>query len=107
MTCLPIVASLTIKLMTTWIASDMAGAVSLGHIEFRDKTGAWHFFDVMQTSSRLVFGGYTNTCFLESGYILREDETPDTTLAEMVGDLETYYNGGSQYVSRIVCNARM
>ena len=80
----------------------------LGIIEFQDNKGEWHDFEIMVTSDRIVFGGACNVGFLESGYILRESyESIDETLAEMLADLEVYYNDGKQFVSRIVCNERM
>jgi hypothetical protein len=77
-------------------------------VEFQDNAGEWHDFEVLKTPDRIVFGGCCNVGFLESGYILREEgETLDETLSEMLSDLETYYNDGPQYVSRIVCNECM
>ena len=46
-----------------------------------------------------------NTGFLESGYLEPEDhESDDKALQELLADLETYYNDGPRYVSRIVHN---
>lgn len=93
---------------TKWKASDQTGAKWVGEIEFQDKSGDWQHFEVKALPDRLLFGGSTNSTWLESGYILREDwESVDETLQEMLSDLETYYNDGAQYVSRIVCNERM
>ncbi len=100
---------------TEWKATELSQAKSctpgqypLSVLEFQDNKGEWHDFDVLQTPSRIVFGGCCNVGFLESGYIEREDfETLDETLSELLADLETYYNDGAQYVSRIVHNERM
>lgn len=93
---------------TVWAASDADKAKYLGLIEFQDNKGEWQHFEVLELPDRLLFGGACNVGFLESGYILREDyESLDETLQEMLSDLECYYNDGSQYVSRIVCNERM
>ncbi len=63
---------------------------------------------MIATPERIVFGGVCNVGFIESGYILRDEyEELCETLSECLQDLETYYNDGPQYVSRIVCNERM
>ncbi len=81
---------------------------ALGVLEFQDPSGEWHNFEVVQLQDRILFGGCCNVGFVESGYIRREDgEGIDETLAELLQDLETYYNDGKRHVSRIVCNERM
>ena len=107
------------KLMSTktkWAATDLTGAKRIGNpmradtsiIEFRDKNGEWHLFDLLETGTRIVFGGYCNNGFIESGYIEVEPfETFHDALVELYQDLETYYDDGAQYVSRIVHNERM
>jgi hypothetical protein len=71
-------------------------------------TEEWHVFEVMETPDKLVFGTHANIGFLESGYIMKEEGgSTDEALQEMLSDLETYYNDGPQYVSRIVVNERM
>lgn len=93
-----------------WQPSDLTNAKPIGSglsvIEFQDNKGEWQNFDILATPERIVFGSYCNAGFLESGYILRE-ESIDDTLGELLSDLETYYNDGPQYTSRIVCNERM
>lgn len=99
------------KTKTQWSASDTENAKYVGCLEFQDtkeESQEFHDFEVMSLPDRLVFGGCCNVGFLESGYILREDgESQDETLQELLSDLETYYNDGPAYVSRIVCNQRM
>jgi hypothetical protein len=90
-----------------WIASDQDGAAYVGMLEFQDCKGEWHNFYVLSIVDRLLFGGATNTGFMESGYILKDGELTEDVLPELLADLETYYNEGPQYVSRIVCNQRM
>lgn len=96
-----------------WTVSDISNPFKINRhgediIEFQDLWGEWHFFNIIGTKERIVFGGCCNAGFLESGYIEREQgESIDDTLAEMLSDLECYYNDGPQYVSRIVCNERM
>lgn len=93
---------------TVWKASDSSKAKYLGPIEFQDNRKEWHNFEVLTLPDRLLFGGVCNVGFLESGYILRDDcESLDETLQELLADLETYYNEGPQYTSRIVCNECM
>lgn len=96
------------KTQLTWKASDTKDAQYIGVIEFQDDKGEWHNFEVLGNTDRLIFGGFTNTGFLESGFIRREDgELTDDTLSELVLDLETFYNHGASHVFRIVCNERM
>ena len=95
---------------TQWSVSDVANEIKLrsNELEFQDNDGEWHDFYIIATAARVVFGGACNAGFLESGYIERDDcESLDETLQEMLTDLETYYNDGPDYVSRIVCNERM
>jgi hypothetical protein len=92
----------------SWSISSITNAKYLGPIEFQDRAGEWHNFDVLSTRHRLVFGGACNAGFLESGFIQREDgEENSDLLGELLADLETYYNDGPGYVSRVVCNERM
>jgi hypothetical protein len=98
--------------MKEWIPSDTSKTTHIRSdiIEFRDNSGKWHDFTVIVTPSRVVFGGVCNCGFIESGYIVRDldgGETLDETLREMLADLETYYNDGAMYTTRIVCNERM
>ena len=96
------------KTKTEWTVSDVSKAKHLGPIEFQSEDGEWHVFEILASDSRVVFGGVCNVGFIESGYILRDDcEHLDETLQEMLSDLQTYYNDGPDYVSRIVCNERM
>lgn len=91
-----------------WTASDTTNAKYLGLIEFRDDQEDWHFFEILQTSDRLVFGGACNVGFLESGYMpIDEGFSIDENLRELLADLETYYNDGPQYTTNIVFNQRM
>lgn len=93
-----------------WKPSDISNPVAMRSniVEFQDNTGEWHDFYVVVTADRIVFGGACNVGFLESGYLIREDhESLDESLQELVADLETWYNDGPQYVSRIICNERM
>lgn len=95
-----------------WSVSDISNPIQLrsdaNGIEFKDNKGEWHHFTIIATPERIVFGGCTNTGFLESGYIEREDgESIDETLQELFSDLECYYNDGPGHVSRIICNQRM
>lgn len=84
--------------------------IYLGVLEFKDTKEEFHDFEVIRSpsSNRLVFGGACNTCLLQSGYMeIEEYESADEALSELLSDLETYYNDGPSYVSRIVCNDRM
>ena len=97
--------------MKQWTASDISKGKSLAPIEFETDDGL-KYFELILTPERIVFGGCCNVGFLESGYILRnedEDEYLDETLASLIEDLEVYYNQGRNkgWCSRIVCNERM
>lgn len=98
------------KTKQVWSVSDVSKPIRMRSdiLEFQDNSGEWHDFTIIATKDRVVFGGVCNAGFIESGYIVRDDfESLDETLAEMLSDLETYYNNGPQYVSRIVVNERM
>jgi len=91
-----------------WTVTDVSKPVFSGDIEFQDNEGEYQHFVVIATKDRIAFGGNCNVGFIESGYLPREEgETLDEGLAEMLADLETYYNDGAQYTSRIVFNERM
>ena len=77
----------------------------LGILEF-EVDGEDHYFEVMDTDNYLVFGGFTNNCFLQSGFLEKEeDESVDEALRELLEDLECFYRDKSH--NRIVCNERM
>jgi hypothetical protein len=89
-------------------AKEMSRGKYLGIIEFQDRHGEYHTFEVIATPRRIVFGGVTNTGFLERGYMPRDNTfSLDENLQEMLEDLEVYYNDGKRYVSRIIVNERM
>ena len=97
-----------------WKVSDLTNAKRIGDgsnrlsvVVFHDNSGEWHNFDVLETKDRIIFGGYTNTGFLESGYILKDGFSTDEILSELISDLEAYYNDGAQYTNSIVFNDRM
>jgi len=93
-----------------WSVSDISQSLDMrsNEIEFESPEGEWHSFIVIATPTRIVFGGACNVGFLESGYLMREDhESLDESLQALVEDLETYYNYGQEYVSRIICNECM
>jgi len=90
-----------------WEASDMTFAKYLGIIEFQSNDGEWHNFEIMETPERLVFGGMTNTGFIESGYLDKDGFDTDSVLQALLEDLEVYYNDGPRFTSGIVFNERM
>ena len=94
---------------TKWSVSDISNPLEMRSdiLEFQDESGEWHNFTLIATKDRIVFGSVCNVGFLESGYIVREEDELHETLSELLADLETYYNDGPRYVSRIVCNERM
>jgi antirestriction protein len=90
-----------------WSISDVNNAKYLGVIEFQDNQEEYHNFEIMETDDRLVFGSFTNSGFIESGYIEKDGMSTDETLQNLLEDLEVYYNDGAQYTSMIVFNQRM
>jgi hypothetical protein len=93
---------------TTWKAINTDTAEYVGIVEFQSDAGEYHDFEILKTDTHLVFGGSTNTGFLESGNMeIDSCFSLDENLQELVSDLEVYYNDGKEYVSRIVCNERM
>lgn len=94
--------------MTTWKKQTIGDYI--GILGWQDNAGEWHNFSVCWNDERsaLVFGGPTNNTFLQSGYMTLDGvESEDDAMADLLADLETYYNDGKAYVSRIVCNERM
>ena len=87
-----------------WSVSNIEGAKHLGTLQIENG----ECFELLETKTKIVFGGACNAGFLESGYILKdESESTDKTLQELHDDLEVYYRDGARYTSRIVCNERM
>jgi hypothetical protein len=94
--------------ITEWKVSDLTEAKHLGAIELQSEDKEYHYFEVIETKERLVFGGFCNVGFIESGYMEKDtDFSTDENLQELLSDLETYYNDGKEYVSHIVCTERM
>ncbi len=92
----------------TWSVVDTTKATHLGVVEFQDNKGEFHNFEVVATTDKVVFGGVCNVGLLQSGYIeIEPGEIIEDTMRELYEDLETYYNDGPQYVTRIVVNERM
>lgn len=99
----------------TWRAipeSEMRKGSYLGYIEFKIERGKQRdehiYFEIYNTPRALVFGGSTNTGFLQSGYMIKDNVfSLDVNLQELLADLEVYYNDGPSSVSRIITNARM
>ncbi len=95
---------------THWTPTDISSPIELrsNQVEFQSLDGDWHHFYIVVTESRIAFGGFTNTGFIESGYLQRDDcFSLDEQLQSLVEDLEVFYNDGPEYTSEIVCNDRM
>ena len=90
-----------------WKVQNEKGAKYLGELEFQDKEGEYHYFQVLETKTKILFGGSTNSGFIQSGYISKDGRSTNETLQNLLQDLETYYNDGPKYVSDIVVNKRM
>ena len=95
--------------MEPWKCSDTKDSDKyLGNIEIHEGGDDYAIFDIIQTTTRLVFGGICNTGFLESGYIEIDDcFSVEENLQSLVEDLETFYRDGRGFVQGIVCNDRM
>jgi len=89
-----------------WQASDTSKAEYLGTLEVEDKHGEFHVFEVMVVpNDRYIFGGACNAGFLESGYMLLEEESGE--LENLHGELQAFYDDGEGYAPRLVHNHRM
>jgi hypothetical protein len=94
--------------MEPWKAIDTENALYVGILEFQSNDEEWYNFEIYQTENHLVFGSHCNVGFIESGNMEIDDcFSLDENLQELLADLETYYNDGKEYVSRIVCSERM
>lgn len=96
--------------MKIWKAQNVDNAKRIGTgisgVEIDTPDGC-QYFDLLETEDAIVFGGYTNSAFLQSGYILKDGFSLDETLQELVSDLEVFYNDGPSYINMIVFNERM
>ena len=95
---------------TEWNVSDLTDSIDLKyHYLEVEADGEWHHFHIVATPDRVVFGSICNIGFMESGYMLwdEEYESLDYALQELVDELETYYRDGREFTNRIVCNERM
>ncbi len=93
-----------------WTPTDISSPIELrsNQIELQSLDGEYHHFYIVVTEDRIAFGGVTNTGFIESGYLQRDDcFSLDEQLQSLVEDLEVFYNDGREYTSEIVCNDRM
>lgn len=82
----------------------------VGLVEFQSDDKEFHDFEVFVTPTRVVFGGFTNTGFIESGYLEYDREirgAVDEALSDMLMDLEAYYSQRPDAVQYIVVNERM
>jgi hypothetical protein len=85
-----------------WTVTDVSEAEHLGTIE----TDSGESFEILNTGSKLVFGGACNAGFLESGFMLRSAfATLEDDLSNLNEDLNAYYHG-KNHVS-IYVNDRM
>lgn len=89
---------------TEWTVSNIENALLIGEIELE----CGEYFYILSTKEKLIFGGFCNAGFLESGYFLKEEfESLGDALEELKEELNTYYQDGGQYTNRIVYNDRM
>lgn len=85
-----------------WTVTDVSNADHLGTLELENGES----FEVLNTGSKLVFGGACNAGFLESGYMLRSPfSSLQDDLENLQEDLEAYYRSRG-HVS-IYVNERM
>jgi len=80
----------------------------IGIIEFQSIDKEWHNFEIYDTKDKIVFGGFCNTGFIESGYLPKDNDFSfDENLSELLADLECYYDNNKEYICNIVTNERM
>jgi hypothetical protein len=97
-----------VRKLRFWQVSDVSEASYLGMLQIQDSSNNWHSFEVLATNKRLIFGGACNVGFIESGFMpINEDETRNDALQELLSELETFYNDGKQYTTRIYVSDRM
>ena len=104
-----------LKAVNNWKAQDLTGAKYIGVLEFvgprTESTDDQEFvtFEIVRTKTQFVFGNSCNTGLLESGnYQIVPDFSDDENLQDLLGELDTYYRDGSNYVTdRFSCNDRM
>ena len=90
-----------------WTVSNQTGAEYIGILEIEGKDGECHDFDVLLIpGDRYIFGGCSNAVFLESGYMLLENDSWKE-MEELYEELTAYYTDGPTYAPRLVCNNRM
>lgn len=87
-----------------WTATDITESDHAGTLELENGES----FEVLDTGTRLVFGGACNAGFLESGFMLRSPfaELSDE-LEVLKEDLETYYRTNGKGCVSIYTNGRM
>lgn len=96
------------ELNGVWNVSDVTGADYLGCVEFQTKDEEYHYFEVLETEARIVFGGFCNTGFSESGYMVKDlDRSTDWHLEGLLENLRIYYEEGKEFATDIICNERM
>lgn len=89
--------------MKNWTVSDIENAKYLGILETEGGN-----FEIFSTPARLIFGGFCNAGFLESGFMEREEgESVDCALQELIEEINTFYLDGAKFCNRIICNERM
>lgn len=87
-----------------WTATDISEADNLGTLELENGES----FEILDTGTKLVFGGACNAGFLESGFMLRSPfaELSDE-LEVLKEDLEAYYRTNGKGCVSIHTNERM
>jgi len=76
----------------------------LGVVEFQSSKGDFHVFEIMETKTRLMFGGVCNAGFIEFGYMEKDDVfSLDESLQELVCQLEQYYESGKDSACKLCC----
>lgn len=96
------------ELNGVWRVSDITNAKHLGCFEFQTEDGEYHNFEVLDTETRLVFGSFCNSGFIESGYMIKDDGfSTDQNLEGLLDNLRIYYEKGKEFATDIICNERM
>ena len=95
---------------TRWIPYSIKKATYLGVIEFNsgdDEEPCWHDFHVFASSNALIFGGFCNAGFIESGHMHKDGCNTDVALQELADELETFYRGGCKPRERLILSDSM
>lgn len=96
--------------INNWVAQNSDDAKHIGTIEFKHpiEDDEYVTFEILQTTTHLLFGGACNVGFLESGnQQLNPSLSFDENLQKLIENLMNYYTGKTNFSEDFACNERM